>query len=93
MDIIIKEISKILSKDRKVIEYIEPEKLKTLFNLDHGNVLSEVDKIIRYSVNTNSIYFFNQLYTGKPYMVLLENYYQLSLIQACIHMKSLLYLP
>ena len=66
MDIssIVDQISKILLDDRKIIEYIEPSTLKTMFNLNKEDLQQEVDKIIKYSVNTNHLSFFNQLYTG-----------------------------
>lgn len=71
---IIKDIYNIIirgiDRNDRVIDYIEPENMNKLIDFSLDNTILEkdlvdvIDKIMKYSVNTQHHFFFNQLYAG-----------------------------
>ena len=63
---------------KKTLEFLAPEELKKKLDLSinmekssHEDLINTVNQILKYSVNTQSVFFNNQLFTGAdPFAIL-----------------------
>jgi hypothetical protein len=66
--VITNELNKFFNSNSLVIKYINPNDIPTYFDFELGekkvNIEEDLEKVLTYSVHTNSLMFFNQLFTG-----------------------------
>jgi len=77
LKVITNELNKFFQLKLEVINYINPEDIASKFDFKVGekkdNIEEDLKNVIKYSVHTNSLTFFNQLFTGSDiYGVLSE---------------------